>query len=256
MGKRELRMNRLVDIVHSCGYTSIKEAAKLLNVSEMTVRRDLAVVEKSGLVKNVNGVLVQNAGQPTNKVYDLESETQVQNEAKALIGHFAAGLIAPGDCIIFDCGTTTEQIARCLSPTLEFEALCFTRNILEHLYPLPKAAIAMAGGYYHPGAQMFTSDEGVAFIQNVRANKVFVSAAGVHESLGISCANSYEVPTKKAILRSAKQHILVADSSKFGVVRSAYFCDLSDIDTVVTDSGLAPEWVTLLESRGITLYRV
>lgn len=78
----------------------------------------------------------------------------------------------------------------------------------------------------------------------------------MHEELGISCANSYEVATKRAILKSARQHILVADSSKFGVVRSAYFCDLADIDTVVTDNGLAPEWVSLLKQLGVTLYLV
>lgn len=256
MGKRELRMNRLVDIIHSCGYMPIRDIAQMLKVSEMTVRRDLAAVEKSGLLKNVNGVVVCGAGQQVNREYVFESETKVQNEAKALIGHFAAGLISPGDCVIFDTGTTTEQIARCISPSLEFEALCFTRNILQHLCGLPHATLAMAGGFYHPGTQMFTSDEGVAFIHNIRANKVFISAAGVHEGLGISCANSYEVATKRAILKSARQHILVADSSKFGVVRSAYFCDLADIDAVVTDNGLAPEWVSLLGQLGVTLYLV
>ena len=256
MGKRELRMNRLVDIIHSCGYMPIRDIAQMLKVSEMTVRRDLAAVEKSGLIKNVNGVVVSGTGQQVNREYIFESETKVQNEAKALIGHFAAGLISPGDCVIFDTGTTTEQIARGISPSLEFEALCFTRNILGHLCGLPHATLAMAGGFYHPGTQMFTSDEGVSFIHNILANKVFISAAGVHEELGISCANSYEVATKRAILKSARQHILVADSSKFGVVRSAYFCDLADIDTVVTDNGLAPEWVSLLKQLGVTLYLV
>ena len=107
MGKRELRMNRLVDIIHSCGYMPIRDIAQMLKVSEMTVRRDLAAIEKSGLIKNVNGVVVSGAGQQVNREYVFESETQVQNEAKALIGHFAAGLISPGDCVIFDTGTTT-----------------------------------------------------------------------------------------------------------------------------------------------------
>ncbi|MFQ9901152.1 MAG: DeoR family transcriptional regulator [Ruthenibacterium sp.] len=98
MGKRELRMNRLVDIIHSCGYMPIRDIAQMLKVSEMTVRRDLAAIEKSGLIKNVNGVVVSGAGQQVNREYVFESETQVQNEAKALIGHFAAGLISPGDC--------------------------------------------------------------------------------------------------------------------------------------------------------------
>lgn len=114
----------------------------------MTVRRDLAAVEKSGLVKNVNGVLVSNSGntvQVLDKEYDLLNETQVQNEVKKLIGRFAATMIVPGDCVIFDTGTTTEQIAMAIPPEMDFEALCFTRNTLERLCRLPHVNIALAG---------------------------------------------------------------------------------------------------------------
>lgn len=259
MAKKEMRMNRLVEIINSRGYIPIKEIAPVLHVSEMTVRRDLAAVEKSGLIKNVNGVLVSNFGtsaQALDKEYDLLNETQVQNEVKTLIGRFAATMIAPGDCVIFDTGTTTEQIAMSIPSELEFEALCFTRNVLEKLCRLPHVNIALAGGFYHPRTQLFACEESVNFIRSIRANKLFISAAGVHEDLGISCANSYEVPIKRAILQSAKQHILVADSSKFGVVRSAYFCDLTDIDVVITDSGLSPEWRDILLERGVALYQV
>ena len=259
MGKKEMRMSRLVEIINSRGYIPIKEIAQLLHVSEMSVRRDLAAVEKSGLVKNVNGVLVSNSGntvQVLDKEYDLLNETQVQNEVKKLIGRFAATMIVPGDCVIFDTGTTTEQIAMAIPPEMDFEALCFTRNTLERLCRLPHVNIALAGGYYYPRTQLFAGEDGVNFIRSIRANKLFISAAGIHEDLGISCANSYEVPIKRAILQSAKQHILVADSSKFGVVRSAYFCDLEDIDIVITDTGLSPEWRNILQERGVTLYQV
>lgn len=257
MGKREVRMSRLVEVINSCGYMPIKELAQMFHVSEMTIRRDLAAVERSGLVKNVNGVVVNtNKSAEINREYVLETETKVQNEAKVLIGHFAAGLIEPGDCVIFDTGTTTEQIAKHLSSSLEMEAVCFTFNVMEALHNLPNVRSGMAGGYYHPGTQMFISEEGVRFIQSIRANTVFLSAAGVHESLGISCANSYEVPMKQAILRSACQRILVVDSSKFGVVRSAYFCDLDAIDIVITDEGLSKDWCALLKEKGITVYLV
>ena len=92
MGKREMRMNRLVEVINSRGYIPIKEIAKMLHVSEMTVRRDLASVEKSGLIKNVNGVLISNPGacaQIQEREYDLLNETQVQNEVKSLIGRYS-----------------------------------------------------------------------------------------------------------------------------------------------------------------------
>lgn len=147
MGKREVRMSRLVEVINSCGYMPIKELAQMFHVSEMTIRRDLAAVERSGLVKNVNGVVVNtNKSAEINREYVLETETKVQNEAKVLIGHFAAGLIEPGDCVIFDTGTTTEQIAKHLSSSLEMEAVCFTFNVMEALHNLPNVRSGMAGG--------------------------------------------------------------------------------------------------------------
>lgn len=259
MGKREARMNRMVEVVHSRGYIPIREMAQLLGVSEMTVRRDLAAVERGGLVQNVNGVLVSGTGRPLERLekhYDFEEETRVENEAKVLIGRLAAGLIQPGDCVILDIGTTTEQIAAHIPPDLEMEALCFTMNILRHLCGRPNVKVALAGGFYYPRTQLFVSEEGVDFIRGIRANKLFISAAGIREDLGISCVNSYEVPLKRAALRSAEQHILVADSKKFGVVRPGYFCDLSDVDTIITDTGLSREWVELIRGRGIELYQV
>ena len=85
MGKKEMRMSRLVEIINSRGYIPIKEIAQLLHVSEMTVRRDLAAVEKSGLVKNVNGVLVSNSGntvQVLDKEYDLLNENAGAKRSK------------------------------------------------------------------------------------------------------------------------------------------------------------------------------
>ena len=69
---------------------------------------------------------------------------------------------------------------------------------------------------------MFESVEGIGLYGRTRASKMFVSASGVHEKLGMTCAHNYEVVTKKAALESSLQKILVADSSKFGQVRPGY----------------------------------
>lgn len=258
-GKKEARMGRLIEIVQNRGYVPMKEMADLLQVSEMTVRRDLVHHRLSNQVRNVNGVLVPQGGPQGNlseQDYDLLHETTVQMEKKDRIGRFAASLIEEGDCVSFDVGTTTQQIVPHIHPDLSFEALCLTYNVLEQLCRNPRAGVALAGGFYQPLTQLFASEQGVNFIRTIRSNKVFVSAAGVHPTLGISCANPYEVAFKQAMLQSGNQHILVADSNKFGMVRSAYFCDLSDIHMVITDTDLPLQWVGLLEERGILLHRV
>ena len=123
--------------------------------------------------------------------------------------------------MIFDTGTTTEQIAMAIPPEMDFEALCFTRNTLERLCRLPHVNIALAGGYYYPRTQLFAGEDGVNFIRSIRANKLFISAAGIHEDLGISCANSYEVPIKRAILPVSYTHLYMILVRNAGITCTA-----------------------------------
>ena len=259
MNKKHARITNLEEILREKGLVSIKEMAQLLDVSEMTIRRDIRQMEMTGKLKNLNGTLISAANSSfsmVSKKYELHSQAMDQNLEKEAIGTFAASRISAGDSVMFDVGSTIEQIARHVSSDIKFEALCMSLNTLQCLLEKPLAMVAVSGGYYQPSTQMFLSDESARFIRSIRANKVFLSAAGIHEDLGISCANHYEVVAKKALLQSARHHILVADSSKFGMIRSSYFCDLSEIDEIITDDRLPDKWVNLIESRNILLQRV
>ena len=100
---------------------------------------------------------------------------------------------------------------------------------------------------------MFESPEGIDLIRKTRATKAFVSAAGVHETLGVTCSNNYEVLTKNAILSSSVEKILLVDSEKFGIVKSAYFADLNTFTTIITDSGVSDEWKARIKEMKIQL---
>ena len=259
MGKKDVRISNMERILIEKGLVRIKDMAEILDVSEMTIRRDIHMLEQAGKIKNVNGLLISPSDSSfsmVSKQYELSSEAQTQNEAKSATGSFAASRINAGDSVFFDIGTSVEQIAQHAPRDIKFDAFCLSLNTLLRLLDRPLVTVALAGGYYQPGTQMFLSDEALKFIRSIRANKAFISAAGIHESLGISCVNPYEVSAKKALLQSARHHILVADSSKFGVVRSAYFCDLSDIDEIITDDRLSDKWVNLIERKNIILHRI
>ena len=259
MGKREIRLKRFIGILENRKFLSINEMAQALGVSNMTVRRDFDILNQRDLVIMKNGILMLNNEhdfQPIRKIYNLDKEMQIKNAVKTSIGRFAASLIRPKDCVIVDTGSTTESIIPNLGADIQISILCYNLNILLPALQNPNIHVSFSSGHYHPKTQMFESPQGIDFIHSIRANKVFVSAAGVHENLGITCTNSYEVPTKQAILQSAAEHILVADSSKFGKVHAAYFCDLSQIDVVVTDKGISDEWIAILQEKGITLHIV
>jgi len=259
MSKKMTRISNMEQILREKGLVRIKEMAEFLDVSEMTVRRDIRQMEMAGRVKNLNGMLIsptESSFSMVSKKYELQSQAMDRSREKNAIGMFAASRIGAGDSVMLDVGSTIEQVARHAPRDIKFEALCLSLNTLQCLLDKPLAVVAVSGGYYQPSTQMFLSDEAVRFIRSIRANKAFLSAAGIHEDLGISCANPYEVVAKKAMLQSARHHVLLADSSKFGVIRSSYFCDLDEIDEIITDENLPDKWVSLIESRNILLHRV
>ena len=259
MNKKTTRINRLIDILKVRSFVSIKELAVMLNVSEMTIRRDLEILEKNNISENIYGTTVYNPAHTVMKnddEYDLLGEGKKKNAQKDDIGRFAASLIEADDIIIIDTGSTTERIAAHLPIDKNISVLCYNINILMELRRNAGVKMLFAGGFYHSNTQMFECPESIDFIKGVRAQKVFVSAAGVHQHLGVTCVNSYEVLAKKAILNSSLQKILVTDSSKFGVVRPAFFCELNEIDIIVTDKALPQEWQERISAAGIVLHMV
>lgn len=259
MGKKADRIDKLMSILKVRGYVSVRELAALLNVSEMTVRRDLQILRQNDVAETISGRAVYNpahTGINADANYTLTKEQQRRNAQKEAIGRFAASLIQTDDIIIVDTGSTTEKIISYLPVDQNLSVLCYNINILMELRRNPGVNMLFAGGRYHPNTQMFESSEGIDFIRTIRAAKVFLSAAGIHGDLGITCMHDYEIPTKRAILKSSVEKILVADSSKFGVVRPSFICELSEIDTVITDQELSPDWQDYLHEKGITLHTI
>lgn len=250
------RANKIIDILKEKNGATVKELASILNVSEMTIRRDLEVLKNNNIVNNVYGATIYNPSNNIEKLesfYDIENEVVKQENQKLKIGKAAVSLINEDDIVIIDTGTTTEKLAASISSDIKMSALIFNTNILNELVKKKNINLIFSGGYFHPNTQMFESPEGISLIKKTRATKVFVSAAGVHENLGVTCSNNYEVLTKQAIINSSLEKILLVDSSKFGVVKSAYFADLDDFDTVITDDGISNEWKEIIHTKGIKL---
>lgn len=119
-------------------------------------------------------------------------------QKKNRIGKFAVSLISPGDILIIDNGTTTGEMSKYIPENMGLTILCYNYYILSQLVQKNDVSIIFPGGYYHPKDQMFESPEANNLIKSHRATKLFLSASGVHEKLGITCAHNYEVLTKKS----------------------------------------------------------
>jgi DeoR family deoxyribose operon repressor len=258
MSKKTDRINQLIDIIKSKNGASVKDLASLLGVSEMTIRRDLIVLEQNNIVNNVYGAAIYNPDhkETANSCYELNHAKSSQDLEKNKIGAFAASLIQPGDIVVIDTGSTTEMLAENIDDKLEATVLCFNANILNSLRHKEHLSLIFSGGRYHPKTQMVESAEGIELIQSMRFSKAFISAAGIHHNLGVTCVYHYEIATKKALLQSSVEKILLLDSSKFNQVKPAYFANLEDFDVIITDDSLPADWRKQIENAGIKLYLV
>jgi len=251
------RIQRIVETLRSqaAGVSSIRELAGRLDVSEMTIRRDLELLASDNVVRllHAGAVLVTPAAEASPPRYSLSEAGSHMAEEKRRIGRKAASLIRPQDIVIIDSGSTTESLVNAIPDGLPLTLICFSLNILVAAHRNKECRIVFAGGVLHENTLMFESPEGAQLIGRYRANKAFLSASGVSDRLGVTCANSYEVETKKAAIASSLERILVADSSKFGRIHPSHFAELRDFSTLVTDAVLPAENAEFIRGNGIEL---
>ena len=261
LSKKEDRLNNIVKILEEHNGASVKELALMLDVSEMTIRRDLKYLEEKKIIDNFYGSAVFNPRQSnplkqTNDIvftYNLNENSRKMEDEKLAIGKKAAELINEDDIVCIDLGTTTERLSQYIDPDLTFTSLIFSANNLIHMLSKPNVKILFSGGSFHRDTGMFESPDALRIVSNTRTTKLFLSAAGVHEKLGMTCANSYEVAIKKFSIENSLEVILLVDSSKFGEVRPSFVCNLDKVDKIITDSGISQEWIDIINKNHIEL---
>ncbi|MEG2366777.1 MAG: DeoR/GlpR family DNA-binding transcription regulator [Oscillospiraceae bacterium] len=242
MNKRDDRIIKLIELLRQRQGMTIRQLAEFFDVSEMTIRRDMDLLKRDNVILDIPGaaILNSNVASATDN-YSIALAIDTHAQEKERIGRYAARLVENNDCVIIDNGTTTEKLAASLSPSIFATVLTSNLNIINTLTKKPNISIITGGGNYHSDTGLFECSDNISIIQKFRATKVFCSAAGVHETMGVTCMNSYEVATKRAILSSGEKLILLVDSSKFAQVKSCYVSDIASYDMIITDSGISDE---------------
>lgn len=258
MTKKE-RMEQIRAFVQNKKTSTIQEIADHLQVSHMTVRRDLNALPASDPLKIIHGGVIyrhEDVEQHTDR-YNLHLAKTVMFEEKMRIAQKAVSLIESGDIIIIDAGSTGEFIATLLPEDIPLTVICYALNIATVISSKKNCTLIVTGGYFHQGSMVLESNEGLALLKQNRANKTFITASGVNYELGVTCSNFFERTTKQTALASASTRILVADSSKFGMVKTGHYADIKDFDIIITDSSVKEEHIAPMRALdSLTLYCV
>jgi DeoR family deoxyribose operon repressor len=252
--ERKKRIRNIGNLLNEKMELSVKEIAEILQVSDMTVRRDLDALEAQGLIRRTHGgAVLLDPNISVMDPYILGEQTTKNAREKNLIGIRAASLVQPHETIFLDSGSTTPFIAKHLDSELPITVLCYTITNALEFYPRKNANLILLGGFFHRDSNIFHSDENLALVSKTRADKAFISTGGFDPELGLTTYFYYEADIKREMIRSARQIVLVTDSTKFGKISVTHFAGLDEVDTIITDNGISKECRTALVDRGIEL---
>ncbi|WP_066286338.1 DeoR/GlpR family DNA-binding transcription regulator [Arthrobacter sp. B6] len=236
------RQHVILQEVHSGGTVRVTALAALLDVSEMTIRRDIEALDAGGLVLRVHGGAAR-----TDSFSALEpafaSKSTREQPAKAAIAAAALKLVQPGMTLLVSGGTTTFELARILPRNYGLTVATNSVMVANSLAATDTAGdtggirTLVLGGERTP-SEALVGPLTVQAISTIAADLCFMGAHGLDVRAGVTSPNLLEAEVNTAMVRASAQLAILADSSKHGLVGLARICPLSAIHTLVTDSGI------------------
>ncbi len=234
MGKSD-RLHRILDLLARQGESlHVNDLIARLESSPATIRRDLSVLEKDGLVTVSRGRARRTEAK--NAAFDVRGV--LNGREKKAIGLAAAGLVEEGDSIIIDSGTTTLALACNL---LEYRRLSVVTNSIPVAAAFNGTAINthLCGGTVNDMA--LVDGDAVAYLASRRVDKAFIGACGVRETEGLTILSSFQHPVKRKMLEVAGQTYALIDSSKFECSGLILFAEFSELSGIVTSAPILNE---------------
>jgi DeoR/GlpR family transcriptional regulator of sugar metabolism len=247
----ELRRLRIAEYVrqHESGIVTVAELSQFLAVSDMTIRRDLAYLERQAILRRVHGGAI--AYQPADGEKSFMYRSTRADPQKKIIGWLAAHLVNDGDRIILDAGTTTLQVANNLLCKNRLTIITNNIPIAKELSQCTNIVIVLLGGIVKHNEMCTVGNMVKQSLSLLSADKYFLSATSFSIRMGAMETDMAETEIKQAMLRSAGETILVADSSKFNITSLIQVAPLMQIHKIVTDDRLPPEAIREIETQGV-----
>lgn len=247
------RQNKIVELVLENGRVDIPEICEMFDVSEMTARRDLNELDRRGLLRRVHGGAIANLGRSYEPSFQTRS---VKNQSfKIAIGLKAAELIYDGDSIALDVGTTTLEIVPGLrgkrNLTVITSCLQIATKVVDQISLEIDARLVLTGGIVRPRELSMIGPIPEQVYQEFHVDKAFIGIGGISLEDGLTEYNIEDTQIKKILIRSAREKIVVADSSKFGVTTFASVAPLTAIDKIVTDKTAPAQIIEQIRKLGV-----
>ncbi|MBT2387414.1 DeoR/GlpR family DNA-binding transcription regulator [Streptomyces sp. ISL-11] len=245
----EQRRALILDEVRRRGGVRVNELTRRLNVSDMTVRRDLDALARQGVLEKVHGGAVPVA-EATAHEPGFEAKSALELTAKEDIARAAAKMAAQGGAIALAGGTTVFALAQRLVDIPELTVVTNSVRAAD-VFHTAQRSVTAAGPSPRPGAATVVLTGGVrtpsdtlvgpvadAAIRTLHFDVLFIGVHGISVEAGLSTPNLAEAETNRHFVRSARRVVVLADHTKWGTVGLSSFASLDEVDALVTDAGM------------------
>lgn len=245
------RRNAILSKLYLDGKVIVSELSTEFDVTEETIRRDLEKLDKEGLVKKTYGgaVLVQNFS--TDLPHSVRKRANV--EAKQTIAEKISHMISDGDCIMIDSSSTVLYLLPFIKNLKNITLITNSVEALIELSDKDDWNIFSTGGKLKRGSLSLVGPSSEKMIRGFHVDYAICSAKGIDLNMGITDSNEKDSEIKQEIFASAEHKVLAVDSTKFDKISLIKVCDITNVDTIVTDSEPSSNWVEYLKSVNVNL---
>lgn len=247
----EERQQAIASLVMSRGRASVAELAETYAVTTETVRRDLAILDRAGLLRRVHGGAV-----PTRALHVVESGV-VERDAtrtayKDAIARAAVDFFPLSGCsVLFDAGTTTARVAALLPTDRDLTVVTNSVPIAARVSALPTVNLQLLGGRVRGLTQAAVGEQTLRALETMRVDVAFIGTNGITVRHGLSTPDSEEAAVKRAMVDCSNYVVAVADSSKIGQEEFVSFAPITKVDALVTDTEISTADRAELGANGV-----
>jgi DeoR/GlpR family transcriptional regulator of sugar metabolism len=247
------RRRRISGLVTEEGRVSVAELADRFGVTDVSIRRDLMILEDEGSVRRVHGGAVPVRRLGSNPTF--EQQARENRERKARIGALAATLVRTGDVVVFDSGSTVAQVATHVAPALQrtsaITAVTNSLPVIREISGWDGPHLVCLGGLYLPEHEAVVGPQTIADMRALSADVVFIGCDGLTVESGLTTQHVLVAEVGATMASQSRRVVAVADSTKLGRRGFTPIVPISAIDMLVTDAEASPGTIAAIRAVGI-----
>jgi len=245
------RQRYILENLRSAGRVYVKDLAQELDVTEVTIRRDLTFLQKKALLQKTYGGAIPVAAPEMNVPVRYRQTRNLK--AKQIIGKLAGGLVKDGDIIYLEAGSTCYEIIPYLQDKRDLTVIVNSLYLMARLHEMTAHKIIIVGGRYRPDRMDMVGPTAENAIAQLGGFRAFTGADDITIDAGISGADVVTVGFARLVLKKASEVIFVGDHTKFDRPALYKIADIDELDYIVTDTAPSAAWHKTGKDKNIKL---